>query len=226
MTIDQAIVKAYLKATRKKVAVTDLDSSKYAAFLEAADSLQKEWNGEDGVWWNSRRNAAFTIATVTTAKAYDLDDSIGWLSYQNGDQAIITKSGVSYYYDIIDPSRFAQYGNTNSAMVCGVANNQLVFPANFATTDAMFGGTITAPVYLEVDDVTSGDDTVQVDDPLWLVDQLAAFYVRNDKVRQFMEDQFLADAASKMRTMKRQNNASQLREVPVDISDYVTGVSW
>lgn len=215
MTIDQAISKAYLKATRKQVATpsTGLDAAKYAGFLAEADSLVKEW--QEVTSWRSLRSSAFSLGAVTAKASFDLDDSIDEISNQENDFIRITKGSSIWNYDLVDHKRFNDYdGVTGSSTVCAVVDATLTFSNAFKATSPQIGGTLTVPAYLNVDDVTSGAQTVQVDDPMWLVDRLAAFYVLNDKVRQFMYSDFFGQSVDKLKEMVRRNERSQLTDIP------------
>lgn len=226
MIVDTAIQKAYLKATRKFVTTpsTDLPSAKYNALLAEADSVQKYWQSEEGVQWNSLRTL-FNVGTVTATDTFALDPTIDQLSTQEDDNVTITNNGQTWYYDIVEAPRLRPAGNTTGTRCAKVGSN-LVFDIPFTSSMPQFGGTIKVPAYLNVNDITAGGNVIQVDDPMWMVDMLAAFYVLNDKVRQGFYPDFVAQANSRMVAMKRANEQSQIEEVTNDVDLTTSGETW
>lgn len=231
MTIDEAIIAAVNKATRKVKTTADL-GAKYDSLLNSADRLQKQWANQSGVDWFSLYDPSVSSGTITATDTFALDDSIRKISSQEGDYVAI-QNGTSYwYYNVVPANRFRSFvtggadpwawGTQNTVARIG---GNLVFATPFVSGNPQIGGTLKIPAFLNVADIADGDDDVQVDDPNWLVDMLAAEWARNDKTRQYMEPNFVADAQEKMAQMVR-NNGSQLEEV-INLTDlYGTGETF
>src|SRR3954451_18232878 len=166
MTIDEAIIKAMTKATRKKQTTDDL-GPKHDALLEAADTLQKTWETERD--WSSRRELV-SLGTVTATDTFELDDSIRDLSLQEGDYVTITNGTQTYYYDMVPAERVRFYNGgmtvdddrlAGPQVVSRIGRN-IVFSRAFTTTDPQLGGTLKVPAFTYVDDITDdGSQDVQ-----------------------------------------------------------------
>ena len=71
----------------------------------------------------------------------------------------------------------------NQGKYCCVRGGELVFNAPFDSTMPEFGGTLYVPCYQYVQTLSNPTDTIQVDDPDWLIVRCAAEYVRTDVTR-------------------------------------------
>lgn len=219
-----------VKATRKKKTAAEL-GTKFTSLVVAADTLQKQWGNESGVDWMSLYSVV-DLGQITATDTFDLDDSIRSLSKQEGDYIMISNGTRYWYYNLVPITRFRSFVPGGSdPWIWGTQNTiaqvgrELKFARAFISTDSQFGGTLSTPAFLYVDDIVTGSEDVQVDDPLWLVDMLAAEYVRNDKTRQYMEPNFIADANKKMEDMKR-NGGTALEEVISLADTFLMGESW
>jgi len=233
MTIDQAIAKAYLLGTGKTASISTGNTS-YDRLYALADVLQKDWQNEPGTDWMSLYNVV-NIGKVTQGNdTYDSDSSIRKVSARENDSVILTAvNGNEWFYDIITPDKLTQYRDRQAvaqyqgSFKFASGPTSPIFPAN----DARIGASITIPYFGFVDDVTSGKQTVQVDDPNWLCYMMAAEYVRTDLVRQNQYGNLLARGNELMQTMK-DNNEDQLQEVPIDMDFFDidpntgTSVAW
>lgn len=224
-TVDWAIQKAYTRATGHTDVLATNDP-RYLRLLEHADDLQRDWQDEPGINWNSLYRQ-ITVGNITAiVPNYDLDGSIRTISKREQDSVILqltsgANSGQQWFYDIISPDKLTEY---RYRQVCAVLEGQLYFANNPATsifpvTDARIGAEIIVPSYIYVTDITNGTNKIQVDDPQWLVYMMAAEFVRNDFVRQNQYPSLLAIANNKMEGM-RQRNEDQRMEIPVDIDLY------
>lgn len=209
MTLDTAIEKAYLEATRKSVAASVITTAKYEGLAALADNLQKEWQSEEGTDWNSLYRRV-SIGTVTATDSFPLDASIRKIVRSSTDPVVLSDGNTSSYWTVVNPQALLQYDG-----VCTQRGGSLVFSSPFTATSSEFGYTITVPAYVYVSDLTSGTDVIQVDDPMWLVYSMAAEYVRNDKVRNDQYDSLRKRADKRMLAMK-QNNGSQIEQMPVE----------
>lgn len=231
MIINTAIEKAYLTATRKKLAYPAIPTRKYDALLGYADDFSKVWEAEAGTDWISRYELV-SLGTITATDVFDLDDSIRKLSMQQGDPAYVTVGSQRYYYDIVRPDRLF-VTDFDDEMPSLVGPNDVVarigrtlkFRRAFTSDDQPFGGTLTVPAYTYVDDVTSGSQDVQVDDPMWLVYMMAAEYVRNDTVKQGQYGNVIDKANDRMAAMKA-DNTSQIEEVMNATDMRFSGETW
>lgn len=197
-----------------------------------ADNLQKTWEAEEGVDWASRYSFVTLAATVTATDSFALGATVRKLSMQEGDFVTVTLGTNTWYYDIVDSTRWRFYAareNPTSAVglpkIAARFGSNLKFSTPFVAGDAQIGGTIVVPAYTYVGDLDGGADTIQVDDPMWLVYMMAAEYVRNDTVKQNQYANLVAKANDRMNAMKR-NNGSQLEEVPVLTSMVALGETW
>lgn len=231
MTIDDCIIAAVNEATRKVKTTTDL-GAKYNSLLNSANRLQKQWANSSGVDWFSLYNGSVSCGDITATDTFALDSTIRKISPQEGDYIAISKAGQFWYYNEVPANRFRSFvpggadpwtwGTQNT--VARVGGN-LTFAIPFISTSPQLGGTLEVPAFLFVTDIVSGTDVVQVDDPNWLIDMLAAEWARNDKTRQYMEPNFVADANEKMAKMVS-NNGSQLEELINLTNLSAAGETW
>lgn len=233
-TLGWAIQKAYQRATRHVDTLT-ASSANYQALLEMADDFQRDWQDEPGVDWRSLYQQVAIGTVQLSTPSYSLPNTIRHLSNREEDSVILqitsgANSGETWFYDMINPDKLTEY---RYKQACSILQDQLYFansPENpiFPANDARLGAQITVPAYMYVKDLTSANQTIQVDDPMWLVYMMAAEFVRTDFVRQNQYPNLLAAAANKMEGML-QRNEDQRQEVPVDIDlfdiDPNTGLS-
>jgi len=234
MTVDNAIIRAYRKATRKSVsAVASIATAKYNALLGYADDWSKAWEAEAGTDWISRYEVV-DHGAITATDTFDLDDSVRKLSLQQGDPVYIAAlTGTQrYYYDLVRPDRLF-VTDFDDEMPTLVGPNDVVarqgrtlrFRTAFTSASPQFGGTLFVPAYTYVDDITTGSQDIQVDDPMWLVCMMAAEYVRNDTVKQGQYGNLIDQANDRMAAMKA-DNGSQIEEVMNMTDNRFAGDTW
>jgi hypothetical protein len=214
MTVTEFIAASYLLSTGKVAALTS-DSTKYQKLLAFANFFSRRWANESGIDWNSRRELV-DLGTVSATDTYDLDSAIGKLSPQEDDYVRIqTSDGLQeYQYTIVPISEL--YDSRKllhpDNFKCAISGQSIVFAHSFLTTDPQYGGTITVPAYTVPDTLTSATQSIQVDDPDWLVAMAAAEYVRTDITRRDQYPNLLAMATESMQGMK-ERNGSQLERI-------------
>lgn len=200
-TVSWAIQKAYLHANRKATP-PNAGSTKHDALLAIADSMQKMWPAEHD--WASLYSLA-EVGTVTATDTFELDDEIDHLNRDADDPVRITLGTQTKTYKLVSPAQLYKYRNSD---VCAQVGRNLVFPQAFDSTSSVFGGTIYAPATLAVEDITSENQDVQVDRPMWLAYMMAAEFARNDTVKQGQYENLLAMAESELTKMIEDNDGT------------------
>lgn len=218
-TVAWAIQKAFLHAQRKSDAPAT-GTSKYEVLLDLADTMQKQWETEPGIEWDSRYSLE-TIGTVTATDTFDLPDEVRTLSKSEDNPIRLTNGTSTTSYRLVKPSQLYKY---QDAQVCAQVGRSLVFPKAFASDSSLLGFSIKVPALLYVSDITAPTDTIEVDDPLWLAYMMAAEFVRNDVVKSGQYDNLLALADQCMQTMKA-NNSGQLEEISAG-APWIAGESY
>lgn len=214
-----AIQKAFLHAQRKADAPA-AGTSKYDVLLAQADSMQKIWEIEPGVEWDSRYSLE-TIGTVSATDTFELPDEVRTIS-KNPDNPILLTNGTSTTtYTLVKPGQLYKHRNSK---VCAQIGRNLVFPEAFTSDSSVFGYSIKVPALLYVDDIASENDDIQVDDPMWLAYMMAAEFVRNDVVKANQYDNLLALADQHMQAMKAANSG-HLEEFPGGAA-WIAGEEW
>lgn len=196
-SVDWAIKRAFLHANRK---TTMPVGAKYDALLAIADSVQKMWAAEPDIEWDSLYSLE-NIGTVTATDTFDLPDEINYLSKSEDDPIRIGTNS----FKLVKPNQLYRYKGTD---VCAQVGKTLKFANTFASDSPLLGEDINVPSILAVEDITSGSDEVQVDDPMWLVYMMAAEFDRNDIIKVSQYDNLLALADQSMQRMKQANSGS------------------
>jgi hypothetical protein len=177
MTADQVILKAFTEAKRKASLPT---GSKYSALLVMLDNVQKMWAARED--WQSLRATVTLTALITATDTFSLDNSTGTvdrISQKEDDYVLLTDGTSTKRVNVVAPNQLDEY---RYSIVCAKIGSSLKFSSAFAADSAYLGYSIKVPCQLKVADITDGDNTVAVNDPMWAVYQLAADYVRNDVV--------------------------------------------
>jgi hypothetical protein len=216
MTVESFIADTYLRATGKTATLTT--GTKYERIIALGNYYQRRWARAKDVDWHSLYNPAYTVGSVTATDTFALNaTAVRKLSNREGDVVrIVHSDGVGYTdYSIVKHDKLKDYyfGVTKQSPVgnyCTQIGRNLVFNHTFVSTDDQFGGSIKAPVYAypeTIDDAAPTVDTIQVDDPDWLVTRCAAEYVRNDITRRQRYPELLAEANDIMARMMDDNEA-------------------
>lgn len=202
MTIDELVHDAYLRSTGKAQTLTA--GSKRARIVALANYYQRRWGRTRDVDWNSLYDPFISLGAVTATDTFPLLDTIKSLSKREGDVIrIVWSDGTTYTdYTLVNHDKLKDYSagvNKQSPFgnYAAQIGRNLVFNRTFTADDPQFGGTIYVPGYgypNPIDDTNPSVDTVQVDDPDWLVARVAAEYVRNDVTRRQRWTELLAEA--------------------------------
>lgn len=202
-TVAWTIQKAFLHAQRKATPPA-AGTSKYEALLGIADSMQHMWQDEDGVDWNSLYSLE-TISTVTATDTFDLPDEVNYILKDEDSPILVTNGTSTTAYKLVTARQL--YRNQDSD-ACAQIGRTLVFSRAFTSTSSQLGYSIKVPAILYTEDITSENDEVQVDDPMWLAYMMAAEFNRGDVVKRDTYDQLLALADACMVKMKNANQGS------------------
>jgi hypothetical protein len=201
MTIDQAIAKAFLHAQRKATPPAN-GTPKYNALLGIADSMTKLWATEPDTEWDTLYSLVTLSSVVSATNVFALDATINDISEREGDAIRVTNGTNTTAFSVVSPNQLYEYRYQNAVARIG---SNLKFSQAFASTSPLIGYSIQVPAILYTTDVTSGSQTVQVDDPMYLVYMMAAEFVRNDPVRVGQYNNLLALAEQTMQKMKETN---------------------
>jgi hypothetical protein len=204
LTTSEFVNAVYLTAAGKLPTFVS-GSTKWLKIVAIANNKIDVWQNENGANWNSLYDPSYSLGTVSATKTYELDDEIRSLSDTSVDAIEIAHlDGTSSYWHTVEANKLKQYPTGN---YCAQVGRTLVFNRAFTATDAEFGGTIYAPIYLYAEHLSGDNDEVPVDDPQWLVLMVSAEYVRNDIVKQNQYPNLVNEANSLMEAMRTRNEA-------------------
>lgn len=218
-TADWVANKAYLAYKGKTN--TPLDgTTKYQTILSLIDSVQKDWEAEPSIEWNSLYSLVDT-GTVTATDTFDLDDSINYISKRQGDYVLLTNGTQTTTVQLVSPNRLYEF---RDSIVCARIGRTLKFSRPFVSTDSTFGYTIKVPAIVFCDDIASSSDTVQCEDPMYIAYMVAAELSRQDVTKSGQYGNLLDKATERMEKMKS-DNSGQIEEIPrYPLSE--AGMTW
>jgi hypothetical protein len=204
VTILEAMTEAYLLATGKSTLPT-VGSAKYLRLYNLCKKYHRDWAYETGVDWNSL-NTLVEAGTVTATDTFDLDSDtkVIRLSQRERDFVRIVSDTNTFLYSTKNASEL--YPGRFTKIVSKVGNT-LRFPSAFTAESQEFGGTIYAPAYVELEEITSVNDDVLIDNPAWLPVRVAAQYVLPDAQLSYQSPDLIAQANDLMIGMKLDNNS-------------------
>lgn len=210
MTFQELCNAVMLKATGKATVLSP-DNAKWKKILGIANLYQNAWLNEPGQKWNSRYSRAYELGTISDTDAYELDEMVDEISTARGDDVYIeTEDGEKIKYNLVD---YDDLQNHAAGNYCARIGNELIFNHTFDKESPEYGGTLYAPAYQGIEELTGKDDDIIVDDPYWLVTICAAEYIRNDIVKQNQYGNLMAEANNLMTNMIRRNRGGQVRKV-------------
>lgn len=116
--------------------------------------------------------------SVSANPSFSLDD--GFLGAAEGCYVIDT-SGSRHDFPIVQAQEQNTY-DTQSVFIAGIDPKTLFFTTAITTSDGYVGGELFLPAYILPDDIVAatGNETIVVDDPDWLVVATAAKLAFND----------------------------------------------
>lgn len=180
-------------------------------WLSVANDKKHEWAIDPTENWKSlwlERALAAPIAHGDNTYVVDTD------LIRPSDQIFITVGSRKSWFELTDPEK--RQSNSRGVYISGtpkVLNFNQIITAN----STYAGGVITIPGYYEPADMTSFDDTVPVDDPIWLVRAVAAEIAFNDTSYEDKAPDILAkanDSYMKMRAANHKGTATAPRTIP------------
>jgi len=148
----------------------------FANWLLVTNRKISEWSGDGKVNWRS----LFAVQDLSPVVAfgtqtYNLPANFSVAS----DRVTVTDtSGNAHYYMICEPQERDRY--INSVYISGSNPQKLTFSTTIAANELIIGGTLSVGGYYEPTDLTTGTDTIPVDDPYWLVYAVASELAFND----------------------------------------------
>lgn len=147
----------------------------FTLWLATANRKQGEWCRDTKNNWASLWSVDTLSSSIADGtQSYDLDETLLIPS----DRVTVTVGTQLYYYTICKPEERDRFNN--AAYISGNDPKQLTFVDTIDSTSPILGGTITIGGYHVLEDLTSGGDTIFVDDPYWLVYATAAELAFND----------------------------------------------
>lgn len=203
MTVDQAITKAYSEAKGKATPPAS-GTAKYNQLVVLADSLQKVWAAEPGVQWDSLYSRV-SHGTIGAVSSIALDSTVNYIVKDESNPIYATSGSDRFDFKLVRPNQL--YLNRYEGAVAQAGRN-LIFQDAFDSDSSVYGWTLYVPSILNVGTLDDGADTIQVDDPMWLVFMMAAEFVRNDLVRQNQYPALVAYAQQSMLKMKEANEGA------------------
>lgn len=204
-TVDWVITKAYLAAQRK-ASPPATGTNKYNALLGLADTMQLMWQDEPDTDWSSLWSLVTLADTVSATDTFALSTTINNISSREGDYVLLTDGTNTVPVKVITPNQLYEY---RYVLACAQVGSNLKFSKAFVATDTTIGYSIKVPSYLNVSDITTGTDVVQVDSPMWLAYMMAADFIKGDTVKSVLYDKLLALADQHMQKMKSNNGGQQ-----------------
>lgn len=202
MLVSTLIPAIYLKATGEVYSGTEGDDD-WVKALAITNRYIDAWMAEPGVDWDSTY-AITDCGTVTATDTFALDATIYRVSNDAGDPVVIRHTdGVTLTkYPLVSGNQLGRYTSGNYVSRYG---SNLKFNAAFTATSPQFGGTIEVPGYVKPAYLTTGSDTVPVDDPNWLILASAAEWTRTDLTQAQNYPILVGEANNAMAAMKLAN---------------------
>lgn len=217
-TILDCMTDGYTLATGKST-LPVTGSSKYGRLFALAKKLYRDWQNEPGVDWNSLYQLV-NVGTVTATDTFDIDTDFWKVSQRDGDTIYVaTTDGNKIPFKLVEASALYSYRYTNAVAVVG---KTLVFSRAFTSDDQSFGGTLYVPLFAKLDEITSVNDDVLIDNPDWLSHAIASYYVMTDAQLNYLYPDLVNQTDQLMQTMKFDNGRN---DTVVSDTDYFAGVS-
>jgi hypothetical protein len=206
MTRLDAINEAYDIAEGKGAAPAS--GTKRTKLTNLAIRWNRKWQTEPGIEWDSLYKVCGIDPTVgggliTATDIFTLDTDINFVSQkaQSGNNPVRVKTTDGQYipFKLVDPAELYRYRNMNA--VAYIGNKQVQFSNAFVAGEQAIGGTLQVPAIKKLPDLTSDSSVILIDDPQWLPEIMAAYYVLNDRQLNYLFDDLLAAANERMKGM-------------------------
>lgn len=196
MTLKDLIVNAHLEATGKKRSL-EPGSSKYEKLNSIANIMQYQWETEPDVVWKSRKSQVDIGPVKLNETKYRLTTDTYSLDEDETVKLVDANGEVQHEFYIRLSS---QLGMARTVALEGWLLN---FGNNLK--DEMIDLNIVVPAILKLKPLVAPTDTIEIDDPHWLLYMTAAEYARNDRNRQHQRDNLLDMASNSLSGMKYRN---------------------
>lgn len=196
------MLEGYTLATGK-TSLPSLNSTKYNRLYSLCKKFHRDWCYEKGTDWNSLSDT-ISAGNVTATDTFDLDadTKVIRLSQREDDYVQVTTTDNTINFIVKNASRLSQGTSKNYVSKVG---QSIRFSRAFTSTDQEFGGAITVPAYLELEEITSVNDDVMIDNPAWLPVIVAAQYVLSDAQLSYQYPDLIEQANDLMDGMKLDN---------------------
>lgn len=211
MTLTDAIAKTYLLAEGKGTAPA-ATSNKYAKIVGMLNIAQELWQDEPDTEWDSLYSTVTLASTVSATDTYALGATVREISHRDNDYVKIVTSSNTTYIPLVRADELNANG-ANGEQVCAKIGSNLVFSIAFTASSPEFGGTIKVPAYTYVPTLSSGNDVLDVDKPLWACYMAAAEYCRTSTSLSYRTDELVQRANQIMQDMKQAQQGSQTMPV-------------
>ena len=222
MNLLEAITEANLLATGKATAPTNT-SSRYLALKGFSNVVQKMWQDEPDVQWNSLAFTASVVAVVSATDTFLIPVTVREISQLPDDNIHIQHTdGQFTYYTLVEPDELQKYKRAGMQAVSRKGAN-LVFAISFTALDPQFGGTVKIPAYGYVTVLSADSDVLVVDSPTWATFMMAAEYCRTKTSLQYRSDGLVERASEEMRKMKQNQEGSEPSTIRFNLSQ---GRAW
>lgn len=218
MTRLDVITEAWLLATGK-TALPSVGQTKRDQLNALAVKFYRDWQVEPGVEWNSLYQLV-GAGTVTATDEFTLDTDINYISKNEGNKVrVLTTAGQYIDYETVLPMQLYQYRGSNAvAHIIEDGEHKLRFSKPFTATETAFGGTIQVPAIIKLDDITTDESEILIDQPQWLAERVAAQYAYSYKSLRDMYPDLLDLANERMSSMKAANSSGN--------ESYNTGIDY
>jgi hypothetical protein len=207
MTTTELVNQAWLKA-EGELPTFAAGADEWNQVLGYANFYIPAWAREEGVDWISLYDPAVSLGTISETDSFSFDAAtVRKFDQDLGDKVRITwTDGVHYTdYDLVKGTELQQYPTHR---VCARIGATLRFSRAFTTTDAEYGGALTAPVFGFPGLLAGESDAVPVDDPNWLVCVCAYQIALHDILRKDTANGHLSEANGIMARMISDNEGA------------------
>ena len=185
MIVRDMIEQANLLATGSKSAVS---ASQQAKTLMIANLLQRDWQDEVFSQPDKRWNSLKQTATINLSQDTHYNLESGFLG-------IAHRSDFKINDQVVTP-------------VYNIRNSQIIFDSKFVKENT--DKTLTYEFYRELEPLSDLGQTIQIDNPNWLVYMVAGELVRPDPVMGHQYANLIAMAQSAMQSMKRRDAIAKI----------------
>lgn len=184
-------------------------STKWLRIVALGNVFLRQFARERGTDWDRYYNPGISIGTVTATDTFNIPSTVYRVSKRIGDKLRITHlDGVTTDYTLVPHNALKKY--TNGAYAAKIGQT-IKFNRAFTADDPQFGGSTALPCYEYPSTFSADGDTLDHDNPDWLITVVAADRVKNDVTRKDLRADLIAEANEIMMSLKEENDA-QLEE--------------